>query len=186
MRVLKGGSLALASLLLAACATSASHPLPPTSGPEYVSNLMASDVAQAVQAQQAFEQVLAENSRTLSLKQKAIDSDQVDVDYIGKPQDILRSIAYRYGYGYEETGKRQDLRIVNVRVKKASPVAVLRSVSYQISYGAKVILDKKTKQLRLVYLNTSAPPVAPSLPTRAASPSYGRQAYSRPRSSRRG
>ncbi|MFA6230961.1 MAG: DotD/TraH family lipoprotein [Rhodanobacter sp.] len=183
MRVLKGGSLGLIGLLLAGCSTMASHPPPPTSGAEYISSLMASSVTQAVQAQQAFEQVLAENARTLSLKQKAIDTDQVDIDYIGKPQDILQSIAYRYGYGYVETGKRQDLRIVNVRLNKISPVEVLRSISYQISYGAKVILDKKTKELRLVYLNLSTPP--PVAPARAASPPYG-QPYSRPRSDRRG
>lgn len=185
MRLLKGGSFVLVSLLLAGCATTASHPLPPVSGPEYVSNLMASEVTQAVQAQQAFEQVLAENGRTLSLKQKAIDTDQVDIDYIGKPQDILQTVAYRYGYGYVETGKRQDLRIVNVRLNKVSPINVLRSISYQISYGAKVILDKKTKELRLVYLNMSTPPpVAPASPAGAASTSYG-QSYNRSRSSRR-
>lgn len=183
MRVLKGGSLGLIGLLLAGCATMASHPPPPTSGPEYISSLMASSVTQAVQAQQAFEQVLAENARTLSLKQKAIDTDQVDIDYIGKPQDILQSIAYRYGYGYVETGRRQDLRIVNVRLSKISPVEVLRSISYQISYGAKVILDKKTKELRLVYLNLSTPP--PAVPARAAS-TPGGQSYNRPRSGRRG
>ena len=185
MRVLKGGSFGLVGLLLAGCATTPSHPLPPASGPGYISNLMASEVTQAVQAQQAFEQVLAENARTLTLKQKAIDTDQVDIDYIGKPQDILQTVAYRYGYGYVETGKRQDLRIVNVRLNKVSPVNVLRSISYQISYGAKVILDKKTKELRLVYLNETAPPVAPAAPAAAAPSTYG-QTYNRSRSSHRG
>ena len=50
MRVLKGGSFGLVGLLLAGCATTPSHPLPPASGPGYISNLMASEVTQAVQA----------------------------------------------------------------------------------------------------------------------------------------
>jgi defect in organelle trafficking protein DotD len=179
MRVLIGGTLGLAIILLTGCKTEASHPTPPTSGPEYISSLMADEVTQAVQAQQSFEQVLAENARTLTLKQKAIDTDQVDIDYIGKPQDILQTIAYRYGYGYAETGKREDLRIINVRLNKTSPVDILRSISYQISYGAKVVLDKKAKELRLVYLNLSTPPTTTpatySSPTPAGSnPSYGR------------
>lgn len=159
MRVLKVGSIGLAVILLAGCATVDSHPPQPTSGSQYISNVMAEDVTQAVRAQQAFEEVLAENARTLSLKQKAVDTDQVDIDYIGAPQEILQTMAYRYGYRYVETGKREDLRVVNVRVEKTSPVNVLRSISYQIAYGAKVVLDKKTKELRLVYLNVTPPPV---------------------------
>jgi defect-in-organelle-trafficking protein DotD len=147
---------------------------------------MADEVTQAVQAQQSFEQVLAENARTLTLKQRAIDSDQVDIDYIGKPQDILQTIAYRYGYGYAETGKRQDLRIINVRLSKTSPVDILRSISYQIAYGAKVVLDKKTKELRLVYLNLSTPSTA--MPATYSSPasSGSNSSFGRARSGMRG
>lgn len=173
MRVLKVGSLGLAIVLLGGCATVDKHPPLPTSGSQYISNVMADDVTQAVQAQQAFEEVLAENARTLSLKQKAIDTDQVDIDYIGTPQELLQTMAYRYGYRYVETGKREDLRVINVRVKKTSPVNVLRSIAYQIAYGAKVVLDKRTKELRLVYLNVTPPPVAVEpgeLPTMVVKP----------------
>jgi len=146
------------------------HSPPPSSGSQYISSVMADDVTQAVQAQQAFQEVLAENARTLTLKQKAIATDQVDIDYIGTPQDILQTIAYRYGYAYVETGRREDLRIINVRLNKTAPINVLRSISYQISYGAKVVLDKNAKQLRLVYLNLPATPVTamPSSPVAGA------------------
>src|SRR5581483_10310486 len=116
--------------------------------------LLADEVAVASDAQRDYAQVLAENGRVLSKKQAAIETDQVDVDYIGKPQEILQSIAYRYGYNYVETGRRSDLRIINVRLSKAAPVEVLRSVGYQISYGAEVVLDKKSKAVRLIYKNT--------------------------------
>jgi defect in organelle trafficking protein DotD len=176
MRVLKGAGLGLGVILSVGCTTAPPHAPPPTSGTEYVSRVMADSVAVAANAQAAFEEVLAENSRTLSLKQKAIDTDQVDVDYIGKPQELLQTLSYRYGYGYVETGKREDLRIINVRMTKTAPVEILRSVGYQISYGAKVVLDKRTKQVRLIYRDI-APPQLP-VPSQTANAGYSTPATS--------
>jgi defect-in-organelle-trafficking protein DotD len=153
---MKGLSLGLTLLALAGCAGMSDRSSQGANGPAYVDRLMADEVAVAADAQRDYATVLAENGRVLTRKQQAIMTDQVDVDYLGKPQEILQSMAYRYGYSYIETGRRVDLRIINVRVAKAAPVEVLRSVGYQISYGAEVVLDKKSKAVRLIYKNVPA------------------------------
>ncbi len=147
----KGLALALASAALAGCATS---PAPTTKDTEaFASRLIADKVAVAADAQREYVALAKEDKLVLYRKQAALESDEVDVDYIGKPQELLQTFAYRYGYRYIESGKRVDLRTINVRVQQTPPVEVLRNIGYQLEPEAEVVLDKNTKTLRLIYKN---------------------------------
>lgn len=120
----------------------------------FAARLIADKVAVAADAQERYVALVAEEQQIVARKQIALESDHVDVDYIGKPQELLQTFAYRYGYQYLEVGKRQDLRTINVRVQQTSPVEVLRSVGLQIDGGADVVLDKDARTLRLIYKNS--------------------------------
>ena len=145
----KGLVLALAAVALAGCATS---PVPTTKDTEaFASRLIADKVAVAADAQREYVALVNEDKSVLSRKQAAMETDEVDVDYIGKPQELLQTFAYHYGYRYIESGKRVDLRTINVRVQKTPPIEVLRNIGYQVDAAADVVLDKNAKTLRLIY-----------------------------------
>jgi len=153
LNITSGLMLAAAFSVLAGCVSS---PAPSSKDTEaFASRLIAAKVAVAADAQREYVAVLNEDKAVLSRKQAALDTDEVDVDYIGKPQELLQTFAYRYGYRYVESGKYVDLRTINVRVQKALPIEVLRNIGYQVDAVADVVLDKNAKILRLVYKSLS-------------------------------
>jgi defect-in-organelle-trafficking protein DotD len=149
----KGLVMSLAAAALVGCATS---PVPTGKDTEaFASRLIADKVAAAADAQREYIALGNEYKSVLFRKQAAIETDEVDVDYIGKPQELLQTFAYRYGYRYIESGKRIDLNTINVRMQKAPPIEVLRNISVQLSAVANIVLDKDAKTLRLIYKNPS-------------------------------
>lgn len=119
----------------------------------FAGRLIAEKVSVAADAQRDFVAMVAEDQDMTFRKQAALDTDAIDVDFIGAPQELLQTMAHRYGYRYIESGKRSDLRTINVRVLRASPVEVLRNIGHQVDAGAEVVLDVNEKVLRLVYKN---------------------------------
>lgn len=115
--------------------------------------VIADKTAIAANAQQEYLALVTEDRRIRSEKQTALETDLVDVDYIGKPIPIIQGFANRYGYTFVETGKKRDLRIINIRMQNMPTVEVLRNIGTQIDYAANLILDKNTKVIRIVYKN---------------------------------
>ncbi len=143
--------VATAVLMMAGCAVQKPAPDAGPDSEAYARKLIVSKVDAAVQAQQQLAAVTEEGRAAVARKQGALDTDTVDLDYVGKPQPLLESIAYRYGYRYVEAGKRADLAFVNVKVSRQPVQELLRNISYQIDGGADVVLDKDAKIIRLVY-----------------------------------
>lgn len=137
---------------LAGCATN--NRVADTADSEaYANRLIADKVAVAAEAQREFAAIMAEDKDMKTRKQALFDSDEIDVDYIGKPQQLLETIAHRYGFKYVESGKRLELSTINLRMRKTAPVEVLRNIGNQVDFGANVVLDKDESILRLVYKN---------------------------------
>ena len=86
-----------------------------------------------------------------AIYQEMLEHDQINVDYIGMPQELLQTIAYRYGYRYVEVGQRTQLRAINLKVVDMSPTDVLRSIGQQIDRQADVVLSYPTRTIRLTY-----------------------------------
>jgi len=136
---------------LAGCATQMQ---PSTNDTEaFATRMIADKVAIAAEAQREYVALVREDMTVIDRKQTSIETDEVDVDYIGKPQELLQTFAYRYGYKYVETGKRMALRTINIKVLKVAPIEVLRNVGHQVDNSADVVLDKGAKTLRLIYKN---------------------------------
>lgn len=136
-------------VVAAGCSTTR---VPPGSDTEaYAERLLAEKVSVAASAQRDYARLVNEHKAVVDSKRSSFDVDEVDVDYIGKPEALLQAFAHRYGYRYVETGPRRDIRTINVRMQKVPPVEVLRNVGYQIDSAADVELDKADGVLRLIY-----------------------------------
>lgn len=143
-------SLPLLLISLTGCVT------PPSSDPErgsvaFAARLMAEKSALAAQAQADYSALVAEDHLVRERKQASIESDEVDIDFIGSPNEFLQTFAHRYAFRYVESGARRQLININVRVTKTSPVEVLRTVGNQITGGADVVLDRELRVIRLIY-----------------------------------
>lgn len=142
-------TIAAAAILMTGCATSAQPTTDDTQA--FASRLIADKVSVAVNSQHNYVSSLHADQVKVASRQASVDTDQVDIDFNGKPQELLQTFATRYGYAYVESGKRVDLKPVTIWVRKATPINVLKDVGVQIDTGADVVLDKSTKTLRLIY-----------------------------------
>jgi defect-in-organelle-trafficking protein DotD len=119
--------------------------------PAHARKVIVDKVDAAVQALRDLAATTQEGKEMTLRKQAALDADEVDIDYAGKPQPLLESMAHRYGYRYLEAGKRAELKTINLRVNRARVIEVLRDVGLQIDNGADLVLDKDAKVIRLIY-----------------------------------
>lgn len=144
------GVLSLALVIaLAGCA--ATRPTSEVSHEVYANRLLADKMAVAADAQRDYAALVAEGKSRVERKQEMLQQDLINVDYIGMPQELLQTIAYRYGYRYVEVGHRQQLRSINVKVANATPTDVLRSIGQQIDRQADVVLSLPSRTIRLTY-----------------------------------
>lgn len=150
MLINKRFAAAAVAALLAGCAATPSVEVTPDSE-AYARQIVVEKVDAAVQALRELAATTQEGREMVLRKQAALDSDEVDIDYAGKPQPLLESIAHRYGYKYIETGKRIELRTISLRVTRSHVIEVLRDVGLQIDSGADIVLDKDAKVVRLIY-----------------------------------
>jgi len=138
-------------VLLAGCAFGPSRPADEVTHEVYANRLMADKMAVAADAQRDYAALVAEGKARVERKQEMLQQDLINVDYIGMPQELLQTIAYRYGYRYVEVGQRVQLRTINVKVEGASPTDVLRTIGQQIDRQADVVLSLPTRTIRLTY-----------------------------------
>lgn len=141
----------LLALTLAACATKPTPAQLAAESEAQARQIIVGKVDAAVQAQRELAEATQEGQQMMLRKQATLTADEVDIDYIGKPQPLLESLAHRYGYKYIETGKRLELKTINLRVVKRPVLEVLRDIGYQIDHGADLVLDKDAKIVRVVY-----------------------------------
>lgn len=142
-------ALLAGALVLTGCASKK-----PSDGPDseaFASRLIANKVAVAADAQREYVAIVNEDAALKARKQASLETDEVDVDYIGKPQELLQTFAHRYGYRYVESGAQRRLKNINVRVQRVPPIEVLRNIGYQVDAMADVSLDKNEKVIRLVF-----------------------------------
>ncbi len=138
-------------LALAGCATKPTAEQARADSEAHARKVIIDKVDMAVQAQRELAVATQEGKQMVLRRQAALTADEVDIDYIGKPQPLLESLAHRYGYKYMETGKRAELKTINMRVVKRPVIEVLRDIGHQIDSGADVVLDKDAKIVRVVY-----------------------------------
>ena len=93
---------------------------------------------------------------TLDYRQRQFDTDQVMIDYIGKPNTVLNSIAIRYGYRYIELGKATMLPTVNFTKYWTTPNNAVVDINAKLGSTASIAVDKKQKVITLIYPNVQS------------------------------
>ncbi len=119
---------------------------------EFVEAMMIQKSAEAVEAQQQYVMITAENREYKNQNQNLFNNEEIDIiGFIGKPNILLKAMANRYSYEFNEIGTPKNLPTITIDVKKQSPLEVLKMISYQVDKTADIVLDKDEKVLRLVY-----------------------------------
>lgn len=115
--------------------------------------LLKKKIITASEANNEYSLAIRENFATLPRKQIMLERDRINVDYIGKPESLLQTLANRYGYQYIEIGKRSELPTINIRQGEVTPELLIENIKVQINEAADLLIDKRDKTLRLVYRN---------------------------------
>ena len=123
----------------------------PTSNIQVSSPLQVlSDAAQEAQiAQSNLKNTRAESMRDLQIRQSNINNDLINVDYIGEPIPLIKSIASHFGYRFLENGQPSALPIVNLK-KTATGTESLKDISAFLN-NANIVLDHQNKAILLSY-----------------------------------
>lgn len=121
--------------------------------PKDVLAIISEESQEALMAQKRLVAFREADNRRLALNSRLIETDMVAVDYIGKPQPVISSIAIEYGYRFVEVGVRTDLPTVNFTNVYQTPEATLNDLSAKIMPMASIAINKKDKIITLVYSN---------------------------------
>lgn len=120
---------------------------------ESVLDIIGAESQKAMNAAKQLSKYQDSYNATLDYRQRQFDTDQVMIDYIGKPNTVLNSIAIRYGYRYIELGRAQDLPTVNFTQYWTTPNNAVVNINAKLGSTANVALDKKQKVITLIYPN---------------------------------
>lgn len=121
--------------------------------PKGVLAIISQESQEALNAQKRLVAYRDADNQRLALNARVIETDQVLVDYIGKPQPLISSIAIQYGYRFVENGVRTDLPTVNFTNLYQTPEATLIDLSAKIMPMASIAINKQDKIITLVYSN---------------------------------
>jgi defect in organelle trafficking protein DotD len=142
------------SLLLVSCASTKieTTELKENSN-EFIESMMVQKSSEAVDAQQQYAMIVAENRDQKNQKQNLFDNEAIDIiGFIGKPNILLKALANRYGYEFNEVNaSNKNLPTITIDVKKQAPLEVLKMIGYQVDKVADLVLDKDARVIRLVY-----------------------------------
>ncbi len=123
---------------------------------ESVLEIIATESQKAMNAAQQLAKYQDSYNATLDYRQRQFETDQVMIDYIGKPNTVLNSIAIRYGYRYIELGNPQELPTVNFTKYWTTPNNAVVNIDAKLGSQASIAVDKKQKVITLLYPNAES------------------------------
>lgn len=118
--------------------------------------IIATESQKAMNAAQQLAKYQDSYNATLDYRQRQFETDQVMIDYIGKPNTVLNSIAIRYGYRYIELGNPQGLPTVNFTNYWTTPNNAVVNIDAKLGSQGSIAVDKKQKVITLIYPNTQS------------------------------
>lgn len=113
--------------------------------------IISQESQKALQAQQILTKYKQAQNQTLDFRQKSFETDKIVVDYIGKPRNVISSVAIKYGYRFDEVGQIRDLPIANFTQVYTTPEQLLVNLNAQLGNQADIAINKNEKIITLVY-----------------------------------
>jgi len=145
-------SLLIACVIMSSCAVNKKSQDVDPNSKEFIDAMLIQKSSEAVQAQQQYTMIIAENRADKNQKQNQFETEEIDIiGFIGKPNVLLKALANRYGYEYNEVGNKNNLPTITIDVKKQTPLEVFKMISYQVDKVADLVLDKDAKVVRLIF-----------------------------------
>lgn len=123
---------------------------PPT---ENALQIVSQESQRALLAQQSLTKYRQTYLDQISYRQADFENDNTMVDYVGKPQAVLASLAIKYGYRFVEVGHTHELPIVNFTKFYGTPEQIIVAVDSQLGDQAKISIDKSQRIITLDYQN---------------------------------
>ena len=116
-----------------------------------VLEIISQESQEAMRATQKLTKYREQEFATMDYRQRNFEQDKIMLDYIGKPDAVLSSLAIRYGYRFVEVGVRQGLPTVNFTQYWTTPAQAVVDIDAQIGDSAQLSLDKSQKLITLIY-----------------------------------
>lgn len=113
--------------------------------------IISQESQKALNAQKMLVAYREQYNNTLDYRRRSFTEDKVKVDYIGKPQPLLNSLAIRYGYRFLQYGVERELPTVNFTDYWSTPENIVVNLSAQLGDQAGISVDKQQKVITLVY-----------------------------------
>lgn len=138
---------------LTACATNQEirHSAAAYPSTQSVLEIISIESQKAMNATQQLSKYQESYNATLDYRQRQFDADQVMIDYIGKPNAVLNSIAIRYGFRYIEVGEATALPTVNFTKYWTTPENAVINIDAKLGDSAQIAVDKQQKVITLIY-----------------------------------
>lgn len=113
--------------------------------------IISQESQRALTAQQHLLKYRQAQTESLDYRQRRFDTDRILLDYIGKPSNVLSSIAIKYGYRFVQVGQPHDLPTVNFTRVHGTPEDIIINLNAQLGQSASISIDKGQKVISLVY-----------------------------------
>ncbi|WP_173912958.1 DotD/TraH family lipoprotein [Acinetobacter sp. Marseille-Q1618] len=113
--------------------------------------ILSKSAQDAVAEQQTYALAQREYLDNLAINNSNIRKDVLTVDFIGDPQTLLQSVAYRFGYRFVEAGNIHQLPIVNFHKRKMTGFDLVRDTAHQLGKSADVEIDEQSKTITLIH-----------------------------------
>lgn len=122
--------------------------LPSTEG---VLEIISVETQKAMNATKQLTKYQESYNATLDYRQRSFDNDKIMIDYIGKPNAVLNSIAIRYGFRYIEVGEATSLPTINFTKYWTTPSNAIIDIDAKLGNSASLAVDKDQKVITLIY-----------------------------------
>lgn len=107
--------------------------------------IVSQESQKALNAQQALTKFKQKQNESLLISQANFETDKILLNYIGKPQSLLTSLAIKYGYRYIELCSITNYPTINFTNYYTTPNDALVFIDSQLGDLANIRIDKVQK-----------------------------------------
>lgn len=151
MTLIKLGSILFVGILLFGCSYKNVSDYMGYQNNHDVIQIVSQESQKALIAQQSLTKYKQKYNQMIAISQANFELDKILIDYIGKPEPLLNSIAIKYGYRFLEFGHKTNMPTVNFTKYHTTPSDALVAINAQLGELASITLDKEQKVITISY-----------------------------------
>lgn len=114
-------------------------------------NIISQESQQAVNAQKRLLAYQQRYNEMLQIQNGNPETDLISVDYVGKPNPLIASIAIKYGYRFLEYGNPNELPTMNFTNFVTTPLGAVKLVDSRLGDSARIAINQQEKTIVMIY-----------------------------------